>query len=168
MEEAVKKEINKEYIEAAECYEDAIKNHSSSVSPDTFINLAVLYWELTFDMFGFVIPNGIEDYSMIAGNRYQKILELGLEKYPNNVELHFWKKYFSNILGDENFSVRDCLDLIEQYGEQNYVPYFFLYLFDKEKYKKQRDELMKEVEKVATAKNFYIGAVLRGEDNRED
>jgi len=169
MESSLIKEINKQYVEATICYEDDIKNNPK-VSVDSYINLAFLYWSFAFDYFSFDIPNNIsDDYCMIGGNRYKKILELGLNKYPNNVELHFWEKYFSHIIYGENFSVIDCLDLIEKYdmGESK-VPYFFLYLFDKEKYKKQRDELMKEIEKVPTAKNFYIGAIIRGKDNRED
>jgi hypothetical protein len=165
MEEAVKKEINKQYVDATICYENDIKNNPK-VSVDSYINLAFIYWSFVVGNLDFDIPIP-EGYS-IDIDGYKKILELGFKKYPNNIELHFWKKYFSGIFEGEEFSEKDCLDLIEKYNEQNYVPYFFLYLFDKKKYKKQRDELMKEVGKMATAKNFYIETVVRGEDNRED
>jgi len=157
---ALIKEVNKQYLEATECYEDEINNNLYA-SVDNYINLAFIYWSFAFDFFGFFIPNNIpEDYSIIGGNRYQKILELGLKKYPNNVELHFWERYFSHIIFGEEFSDSDCLHLIKKYGEQNYVPYFFLYLLNEIQYKKQRDELMKEIEKMATAKNIYIKSIL--------
>ena len=49
---------------------------------------------------------------------------------------------------------------LNKYGEQNYVPYFFLYLFDNEEFKNQRDELIKEANILPTAKNLYIKSVL--------
>ena len=70
MELAITKEINKEYIEAVNYYEDEINNHSNSASLDSYINLAFLYWCFAFDLFGFNIPNNIPDtYSIIGGKK---------------------------------------------------------------------------------------------------
>jgi phenolic acid decarboxylase len=98
---------------------------------------------------------------MIGGSRYQKILGLGLEKFPNNLELHFWEIYFNHIIYGKEFTQNDCLSLIEKYNKEvSLVPYFFLYQFDKIKYKKQRDDLINEIELVPTAKNLYIKSLL--------
>ena len=162
MELAITKEINKEYIEAVNYYEDEINNHSNSASLDSYINLAFLYWCFAFDLFGFNIPNNIPDtYSIIGGKKYLKILELGLDKYPNSVELNFWKKYFPHIIFSEEFSVQDCKQLMEKFeGSQSSVPYFFLYQFDNDKYEREKKELLEECKKLPTAKNLYIKSIL--------
>jgi hypothetical protein len=158
---ALIKEINKEYVEATKFYENEILS-KKPVSPESYINLAFIYWSFAFELFEFNIPNNIpEDYSIIGGNRYQKILDLGLSNYPNNVELNFWKKYFQHIIYGEDFSENDCKRLLEKYGDnESTVPYFFLYLFDKERYKEQRNELLQACDKIPTAKNIYIKSII--------
>ncbi len=158
MKQAILKEINKKYIEAVACYEDEIIEHNLNVIPDSFINLAFLYWCFAFELFEFVIPNNISEYwSNKGGNSFLKILDLGIEKFPNNLELHFWKKYFLHISYGKAFSEMECLSLIKKYGDkENKVPYFFLYQFDQITYKKQRYELIQLAEELPTAKNLYI------------
>ncbi|MEO5906477.1 MAG: hypothetical protein ABIQ11_07115 [Saprospiraceae bacterium] len=159
---AIIKEINKEYLEAVKYYEDEINNRSLSASLESYINLAFLYWCFAFELFEFNLPNNIsEDWSSIGGKRYSKVLELGLNNYPNSVELNFWKRYFSHISFGEEFSAQDCRQLIEKYGNtKSKVPYFFLYLFEKDKYKEEKVELIDECNKEPTAKNLYIKSVL--------
>jgi len=164
--EAMIKEKNKQYVEATLCYEDDIKNNPNA-SVDSYINLAFIYWGFLACGFDYADDSPIPDGYSVELNSCKKIIELGLKKYPNNVELHFWKKYCYSILGNENISDKYCLDLMEKYGEQNYVPYFFLYVVDREKYEKQRDGLMKEIEKVPTAKNDYIVSVVTAQDERK-
>ena len=163
MEEALIKEINKEYIEAVKCYENEIAKNDFSVLPDNYINLAFLYWSFAFELFEFNIPNEIiAEYSIVGGNKYQKILDLGLNYYPNNVELNFWRKYFQHIIYGEDFSKNDCRQLLAKYGDkESKVPYFFLYLFDKERYIKQRNELLNSCDKMPTAKNIYIKSIIK-------
>jgi hypothetical protein len=155
---ALVKEINKQYLEATICYEEEIKTNPLT-KVDWYINLTFIYWSFAFL---FRAPEDIpEDYSMIGGSRYQKILGLGLEKFPNNLELHFWEIYFNHIIYGKEFTQNDCLSLIEKYNKEvSLVPYFFLYQFDKIKYKKQRDDLINEIELVPTAKNLYIKSLL--------
>jgi hypothetical protein len=161
MELALIKEINKEYLEAIKCYEDEI-NGSSIASLESYINLAFLYWSFAFELFEFNIPNNIsENWSKIGGERYSKILELGLKSYPSSVELIFWKKYFSHISFGEIFSEQDCKRLVEKHGDfENNIPYFFLYLFDNARYKKEREELINECNKTPTAKLLYIKSII--------
>jgi hypothetical protein len=162
MGQAIINEINKKYIEAAECYEDEIESQKANILPDSYINLAFLYWCFAFELFEFVLPNSISEYwSNKGGNRFLKILDLGLARFPNNLELHFWKKYFLHISYGKEFTESDCLSLIEKYNKGvSMVPYFFLYQFDKIKYQKQRDELIIEAEVMPTAKNIYIKSLL--------
>ncbi|MGB6092860.1 MAG: hypothetical protein WBF83_03775 [Moheibacter sp.] len=162
MELAIIKEINKEYIEAVKHYEEKIANKDTAILSDSYINLAFLYWSFAFEYFEFVIPNNIsEEWSIIGKNRYPRILELGLKQYPNSAELHFWKKYFQHIIFGEDFTEQDCKELLEKYrDDNNVVPYFFLYLFNNEKYKEKRDFLLKECIKYPTAKNLYIKSII--------
>ena len=160
MNTAIKKEISKKYMEATKSYEEELFNKNSIASVDSYINLAFLYWGFAFL---FRVPEDVpEDYSIIGGERYQKVLESGLDKYPKNVELNFWKRYFSHIIFGEEFSKNDCEQLITKFGDINSkVPYFFLYQYDKEKYKQQRAELIDECDKLPTAKNLYIKSILK-------
>lgn len=162
MESALIKDIDGNYIEAVKSYEDEIACDFNSILPDSYINLAFLYWSFAFELFEFNIPNKInEEYSTIGGNRYKIILDLGLIKYPNNVELYFWKKYFQQIIYGEEFSEKDCQKLLKEYGDSDsIVPYFFLYLFDKEKYKEKRNELLDRCNEHPTAKNIYIKSII--------
>ncbi|SFB86281.1 hypothetical protein SAMN05421780_101800 [Flexibacter flexilis DSM 6793] len=162
MESALLKDIEGKYIEAVQSYEHEIAGDFSYILPDSYINLAFLYWSFAFELFEFNIPNNINDeYSIIGGNRYKIILDLGLIKFPNNIELHFWKKYFQHIIYGEEFSKNDCESLLREYGDnKTIVPYFFLYLFDKEKYKGKRNELLDRCNKYPTAKNIYIKSII--------
>jgi len=154
------KEINHEYVEAVKCYEVEIDHEMAT--PECYINLAFIYWSFAFLKFEFTIPNRIpEEWSITGGNRYPKILRSGLKNYPYNCELHFWKRYFSEIIYGNEFSEKDCQELIEKYGDnKSNVPYFFLYLFDKEKYQGKRDDLINECNKHPTAKNLYIKSII--------
>nr|WP_294860048.1 hypothetical protein [uncultured Fluviicola sp.] len=159
---ALVKEINKQYIEAVKCYESEIADNPL-ISADEYINLAFLYWSFAFELFEFDLPNNImNDYSVIGGNRYQEILNLGLDKFPNNIELHFWKRYFQHIIYGEDFSENDCKELLEKFGvEETIVPYFFLHQFDKEKYREKISDLLTICNTIPTAKNLYIESIVK-------
>lgn len=159
MNSAIIKEINKEYIEAVDYYEKDLKNFPSL---DSYINLAFLYWSFAFEFFEFNQPNNIsENWSIVGGNKYSKTLELGLNNYPNSLELNFWKRYFSHISFGDDFSEGDCKNLIKKYElDQSIVPYFFLFLFDEEKYSEKRNELLASCDEVPTTKNLYIKSII--------
>ncbi|MDF3819609.1 hypothetical protein P3G55_06845 [Leptospira sp. 96542] len=159
MNAAIIKDINKEYIEAVELYEKDIKK---SASLESYINLAFLYWCFAFELFEFNIPNNIsEKLSAIGGNRYSMILEIGLNDYPNSIELHFWQRYFSHISFGDEFFASDCKQLIEKYrDDENIVPYFYLYLFDKKKFEIEKNKILDECSKQPTAKNIYIRSII--------
>jgi len=156
-EQAIARELNGEYIEAVKLYEAQLRD-ASNIPIDVYINLAFLYWEFAAEEIEFNDPNDIPGkWSTIGGKRYPEIIKLGLKEYPRSVELHFWRKYFPHRLFFDDFSQRECEQLVEKYGDkESLVPYFFLYLFDNEKYKKKRDGLCKDCRKLATAKNLYI------------
>lgn len=154
---AINKELDREYIEAVKFYEKELLQNSNP-SIETYINLSFLYWEFATEQISFNDPNNISDsWSVIGGERFSKIIGLGIERYPKNIELHFWKKYFSYRLFCDDFTQTECEELIKEYGdEESLVPYFFLYLFDKDKFNDKRNELRKECEGLLTAKNRYI------------
>lgn len=160
MNKAVTEEINKRYLEAIEIYEEELSK--TDISLENFINLAFIYWSAAFELFEFDIPNNIPNQiSVIGGHRYPIILELGLNYYPNSIELNFWKKYFRHISYGENFTTIECQSIIESNKiDDSKVPYFFLYLFNKEKFKKEVYELMLEIKKYPTLKNLYIKSVV--------
>jgi len=156
MELAINKDINKEYIEAVKHYENEL-NQNCSPSIDTYINLAFLYWEFASD-YGFFSHHNIPDkWGEIGDEKYPEIVEMGLKKYPRSVELHFFKKYFPHRHFFEDFTQEECEEIVREYGDdESLVPYFFLYLFDEDKYRDKRDELRKQCKELLTAKNRYI------------
>lgn len=156
----ISSEINGQYLQATKEYETVIEN-SGDVPIEAYTNLAFLYWEFAIEppfARNYSIP---EEWSLIAGERYPIIIQKGLVKYPQSVELHFWQRYFSHILWADEFTQEECEQLVEKYGDtESIVPYFFLYLFDKEKYKEKRNQLLKRCEELPTAKNQYIKSIL--------
>ncbi len=158
---ALIKDMNKDYLEAINHYENEIGiNELPSV--DSFTNLAFLYWAFASQQIEFNLPNNISDeWSIIGGNNFSRVLEKGLAKYPRNVELHFWKHYFPYRLFMVEFTEDDCKKILKEYGdEESLVPYFFLNLFDKNKYKKKVDELLHKCIDSPTAKNIYIESFI--------
>jgi hypothetical protein len=154
------KELDKKYIDAVNHYELELK--TNTILPvDIFINLAFLYWEFATE-FAFRDENNISDsWSELGGERYPKIIEKGLKHYPNNIELHFWDKYFPYRHYFAEFTKTECERLLDIYGDRDsIVPYFFLYLFDEIKYLEKRDLLLKQCEDLPTAKNLYIKSII--------
>ena len=159
METAIIYDINRAYIQAARAYETLIRNEGAIA--DYYINLSFLYWSFAFEWYEFVIPNNIPEYWVKrGGDEFLKILDLGIEKYPKDIELHFWKRYFLHVSYAEDFTEEACLGLFDLYGDKNKIPYFFLYQYDPIKYEKQRDELLEIIKEKKTAKNLYIESLL--------
>lgn len=161
MEIAIVKDIEKKYLEAVEYYEYDIKN-SQQASLDSYINLAFLYWEFATEQISFNDPNNISDeFSTIGGKRYSLIIEMGLEQYPNSIELKFWQRYFSYRLVNREFPYEECEKMISDHkGEKSLVPYFYLYIFDKKKHKQKKEKLLELCISKPTAKFNYIKSFL--------
>ncbi|MBB6239874.1 hypothetical protein HDC90_004536 [Pedobacter sp. AK013] len=161
MNKAIIKDIEKKYIEAVKCYEEEI-NGNSHPDINCFINLAFLYWSFATEQIEFNEPNKIpEEWSLIGGENFLPTLDKGLENYPGNLELIFWKQYLSYRLYMTDFSENDCKSLIKQYGNENsLVPYFFLYLFDEKSHSEKINELRKICKGLPTAKNIYISSFI--------
>ncbi len=156
---AVVKEIEKKYLEAVDLYENSLLK---SAPVENYVNLSFLYWSFAFELFEFNIPNHISDrLSVIGGNRYAEVLDLGLNRYPDNLELHFWQKYFLHISAGRRFSDDDCRRLIADCQDnESVVPYFFLYLYDRKKYEHERALLLDKCNAQPTAKNLYIKSII--------
>ena len=89
---AVWQDINGNYFKAIDLYEQLIDKGLALV--DVFSNLSFIYWEFAAD-FGFRSTNNISDeWKEIGSNKYKEIIEKGLSKDPESVELHFLLKYF--------------------------------------------------------------------------
>jgi len=158
--EAVRRDILGQYSESIRHYEFVLsKNNNPTV--DAYLNLGFIYGEVAIEP-PFSFDEGISDkWSLIGQERSPVILQQGLSKYPQNGELHFWMRYFPYRLQTQDFTKEDCEKIIENYGDtESIVPYFFLYLFDKEKYREKREKLLKQCEVLPTAKNRYIKSII--------
>jgi len=161
MNKAILKDIEKNYLEAVKFYEEEI-NGNSYPNINYFINLAFLYWSFAAEQNEFNNPNNIPDeWSIIGEKNFLPVIDRGLRKYPNSLELIFWRKYLSHKLYMSDFSENDCKDLLKRYrNDNNLVPYFFLYLFDKISYTEKIFELRKICAIQPTAKNIYIKSFI--------
>jgi hypothetical protein len=153
---ALKEELNKRYLEAVKHYESELNNNSTPPI-EAYVNLAFLYWEFAAESTFNDANNIPKEWSEIGGEKYPDIIELGLQKHPRSVELNFWKRYFPHRHYFEEFTQKECEQIIVEYGDkESLVPYFFLYLFDEDKYREKRNELLRQCAKSPTAKNRYI------------
>jgi hypothetical protein len=152
-------EIKKDYLGAIGVYEEIILNINAPKA--SFINLSFIYWKSAAE-FPFADAYGIpREIREIGGKRCMLILGKGLLNFPDNLEMHFWLRYYPHRLYFENFSEEDCREIIQKFkDDESIVPYFFLYLFDNEKFKNKRIALLNECERFPTAKNIYIKSIL--------
>jgi hypothetical protein len=158
---AISKDINKEYLEAVNYYESEIINQEI-VSVKSFANLAFLYWAFAYQQIEFNdVYNIPDEWSTIGGESFLKVIGKGLEKYPESLELNFWKNYFPYRMFMTEFSEKDCINLLTHYGEdESLIPYFFLHLFNKELYKDKVTLLLANCKAEPTAKNNYIQSFI--------
>lgn len=160
MNDAIIKDVEKNYVEAIKSYENEITNGHPNI--DHFTNLSFLYWSFAAEQIEFNDLNNITDeLSLIGGEKFIPTIERGLKNYPDSLELNFWRRYLPYRLYMCEFSENDCKYLLEEYKEDSsLVPYFFLSLFDKESYLKQTTELKIVCDLQPTAKNNYINSFL--------
>ncbi|KQB99594.1 hypothetical protein [Pedobacter sp. Hv1] len=162
MNKAITKDIEKQYLEAVKYYKEEIDTNTFPPL-DYFINLAFLYWSFATEQIEFNDPNHIPDeWSVIGEKNFMPTIDKGLEYYHNNIELIFWRRYFSYRLYMSDFSEDDCKIILKTNdGHDSLVPYFFLYLFDKTSYEKQIIDLRKICDDLPTAKNIYINSFIQ-------
>lgn len=160
MREAISRDVRGHYSEAIKHYELELTGNKNA-SVDAYLNLAFIYWELFIEP-PFSFDEGVSyRWNVIAEERYPITLQQGLDKYPQNAELHFWEMYFSHIFLGKDFSKEDCEKIVEKYGDgESIIPYFFLGLFDKKKYEDKHKQLLRKCEELPTAKNRYIRSIL--------
>lgn len=155
---AVSSDIDSNYFQAIDFYEQLLREEIATV--EIFSNLAFIYWAFAGD-FGFSAANNIPDeWIQMGATKYKQVIEKGLFQFPESVELHFLSKYFWHRLGVIDFSKEECLQIVKAYKEKSLVPYFYLYLFDEEKFKLEAQNLLIECEKCPTTKNKYIKSIL--------
>lgn len=155
---AVEEDIKQNYLNAIELYEKAILDGDKRV--EIYINLSFLYW-IIGSKFYFRDHHKISDKEVSSFiYNYEKIIENGLRHHPDNLEIIFWQKYFLHRLYFDDLSYDEVVEIMNKSKEKNLIPYFFLYLFDNQKYKNEKELLMRECGEQKTAKNIYIMGIL--------
>lgn len=144
-------------VEAAEAYERAIMENDASL--DTFLNLAVLYFECTDG--GYAAQHRLPNEFMRSSfERANDILTKAEARFGKHPEIDFWRYYFKYVvLGDEHF-VDACRRLAQ--SSSSLVPYF--YLFPRPgglEYRREAEELLNQVREGLTAKDRYIRSILQ-------
>ena len=156
---AIEKEKT-EFLEAVKLYEDKIL-YGSDATEDDYINLAFLYWQFAAD-YGFYCYYNIPEELGVKGDKeYPRIIKEAIDKFPNSLELKFWERYFPHRHYFDEFTQEEIEKMIAEHeGDDSLIPYFYLYLFDKQKYKKERDKLLEICKETPNAKFKYIRAII--------
>lgn len=146
----------KDYIPAAYYYELAVMEERTA---NAFIDLAVFYFQFT-DI-GINTASQLSlDFISTAFARYDLILERGIDAFPSNSEMRFWKLYFRHrAVYYDDLSEADVLGILEQEGASP-VPYFFLYLLEPKKYENERQKLLTTFRTVQTSKGRWILSLI--------
>lgn len=156
--DAIQKDVNGDFVGAADCYERVIQQDSSSLV--AYLNLSVLYWQCTD--FGFNAGHHLDiDFIHKAGERYPTVLHEASEHFPSHSEVKFWRLYCDYItLGEPPFD-EECEQLVSDKND-SLVPYFYLYsAYQGGKYEQEVDQLLEQSLKCLTVKNEYIISVIR-------
>ena len=154
---AVQADISQNILKAAKLYEKAIKSKSPNV--DSFINLAVLYWDATDFGKSVTLPRPFFD---IAATRYPQVISLGLELFEDNPELLFWEDYCKAIRIGDPMNLELYIELVNKYPTL-LTPYFVIW--PEKQNKKDYNKVIALYEKckqLKTTKNRYILSVVEG------
>lgn len=158
LETAIHYDINKEYLNAASYYERSIEKEGF---PDSFINLAVLYFQFTD--YGINASSGLSlEFIHKAFDSYRLIIDYGISKYPSNSEMKFWKEYFRHRTIYDDLTEQDVLAILRD-GDFSIVPYFFLYLLKPDNYQAERQKLIQSCHKLLTSKNRWILSLIEAD-----
>ncbi|MBS1919590.1 MAG: hypothetical protein JST17_05010 [Bacteroidetes bacterium] len=152
-------DTSKDYVNAVIFYEQSIS--ANEIIRDAFINLSFIYWHSAAEFAWADYHNIPHSMREKGAKKYQEIIKLALKYFPDDVELHFWEKYFPHRLFFDPLTQEEVLHIVWRYSKKSLVPYFFLYLFDKVHYKRERDKLLLKCNEEKTAKNIYIATLIR-------
>jgi hypothetical protein len=146
-------------VAAASLYERDLASPSRDI--DSFINLAILYWQSA--EYGFwttqKLPRGFVEF---AGKRWREVLDDASALFPTRPEVLFWKKYIAWADLGEPFNVDECRSMLQL--NPNYLePAMFLFLTSQGlECKTEALELLRQSREVGTCRNRYVASVIDG------
>jgi hypothetical protein len=150
------------YQEAADAYEAAIA--AGNRAPDVLLDLAGLYWTLTDPgvAAGHHVP---APFMERAGKRLRPILDEAIQRYPDNPEVVFWKKYIGWADFGGGLRRDECLAMV--HGPQAIdTPIIFLVADGIEGLEERAQRLLDLARREGTARDSYVVSVLEGHLNR--
>lgn len=158
-EDAIAADRDGRLLDAAGLYEGLLASKLHSL--EVFLNLVVLYWQITD--FGFWTAKGLsEEFVKRAGNRLQDLLNKDFKKYQDSAEVTFWKRYILWTDLGEPFSTADCVMLLES-DESVIVPVMFLFAESEGKqWREQALELLDQCRANGTTRAQYVQSVIEG------
>ncbi len=145
-------------IEAADIYEKLLIKSSSH--PDVFLNLLILYWQVTD--YGFWTESRLPlSFVKRAGKRLgELLLDQEYEEFRGSSEATFWSKYIPWADWGKDFSIEECLLLLEE-DKSCLIPVIYLLTQHKlEQWRAEALELLEEYRDKGTLKSQYIQSYL--------
>lgn len=143
-------------LAAARAYEEALQVGNSNL--DVLLDLAVLYFTLldTGEASALRLDQTFLDQ---AWERANEILHEAKERFGENSEVEFWRRYFALIvLGEESF-VDACRRFAN--SKESLVPFFYLWLETAgAEYRKEVEALYKQVAAGRTTRERYVRSMI--------
>jgi hypothetical protein len=157
---ALAHDVAGEYEQAATVYERVIMHPQAPV--EAFANLSFIYWEAVWQLSftnGSTTPLALQQLPVDSCSR---VLTAGLQRYPHDLELSFWARYYPYRGIYDKFSEADCRQLLADCVDHNQtlMPHFFLSLFDKASYRAEVTQILITSQQFPTAKNRYVASII--------
>lgn len=154
--EALAAEACDDLFRAADLYEQEIQSGNTAL--DVLLNLAVLYWEASDPGESRVAER--RDFFLLAGRRYDDLLEQAVATYPESVEARFWRAFIRGISLGEPFDLDDARKLLAR-EPTCLVPAFFVFGQSKgDEAPRAAAELLIQVRDGATYRDRYVRRYL--------
>jgi hypothetical protein len=155
---ALQLDIYQRYPEALIEYEKSIACGEHII--DAYINVAFIYWRSAVEFCwadACYLPNWMRG---LGGARYVEILDLAADLFPEVADIYFWRRYLEHRSIYTDFEEHEVIDIIVNYKLTSMDPYFFAYLFDEEKYKAQRDDILRACAALPICKYLYVKPII--------
>lgn len=159
---ALAHDVAGQYEQAAAAYEQAIGQPQAPV--EAFANLSFIYWEASAQQ-SMTFANGTAVPLAWGSRSFDscfRVLAAGLQRYPQDLELSFWSRYFPYRGVFNDFSAADCQQLLATCTNHNHtlMPWFFLSLFDENQYRAEVTAILAACARQPTAKNRWVASIL--------
>lgn len=144
---------------AASRYEELLAG--GAATPDTLLNLAVLYWQATDP--GMAAAQKLPpEFLAKAGERFPELLAEAEHRFPGRTEPRFWRRYIAWADLGEPLDGGECLELLRE-DPGSLVPAMHVFAVSQGKESEpEARELLQRCHADGTTRSRYMASVIEG------